>query len=102
MNYLYADMRTNARIIFEIILRISSIDIICIKTYILRMIKQKITPMLRLKQYIKDSGTQRQAALMLKISPQYLCDMVKKRRPISHGVMDAMGLKVITTYTEDK
>jgi plasmid maintenance system antidote protein VapI len=65
--------------------------------------KQKtITPMLALKQLINECGSQRAAALRLKITPQYLSDILRERRGISENVASELGFNRKTVYEAEK
>lgn len=55
----------------------------------------------RLYDLIDDLGTQKAAAQHLGISPQYLNDILDRRRS-GHKVLERLGLRRVVTYEEIK
>lgn len=51
------------------------------------------TPMNALKRLISECGSQAKAADRLKIKPQYLCDILHKRRDFSANVAGKLGFR---------
>ena len=53
----------------------------------------------RLRDYVRQAGTQVAAARALKVSPQYLNDVLNGRRDPAR-VLERIGLRRVVTYEE--
>jgi hypothetical protein len=53
-----------------------------------------------LKKRCEEAGSQRAFALDSKISPQYITDVLRRKREPGQMVLDALGLEKVTTYRE--
>jgi len=51
-----------------------------------------------LKKYVDFKGTQKLAASMLGITPQYLCDILQGRREVSENVAAKLGYDRVVSY----
>jgi DNA-binding transcriptional regulator YdaS (Cro superfamily) len=58
--------------------------------------------MAEVRRLIRLVGSQKQAAIQLGITPQYLNDILHQRREISTRVADAMGYDRIVSYRTRK
>lgn len=52
----------------------------------------------RLIGMVGEFGTQEQLAAHLGITPQYLCDVLKRRRAPGDSILTALGLERVTLY----
>jgi plasmid maintenance system antidote protein VapI len=53
--------------------------------------------LLELRRRVKES-TQKDAAKSLKVTPQFICDVLKGRREISETLAKRLGYKRVTQY----
>jgi hypothetical protein len=51
-----------------------------------------------LRREVAGSGSQEIVAKRLRVSPQYLCDVLKGRREPGRKLLDALGYRRITVY----
>jgi DNA-binding transcriptional regulator YdaS (Cro superfamily) len=49
-----------------------------------------------LDRFIKEHGSQKQAAAALKLSESYLSEILSGRRQVPHSVLSAVGLERVT------
>ena len=52
-----------------------------------------------LRERVKQFGRQKKVAELLGFTPQYLCDVLKEKRPISPNLAEAMGYMRHIVYT---
>lgn len=60
------------------------------------------SPFSVLRDRIARTGSQQAAARSLRISPQYLCDVLKGRREISAELARRLGYKRVVVYLEGR
>lgn len=65
------------------------------------MKKQLTKPLQKLREIVDRAATQESVARSLKITPQYLHDILNERRGISATIASRLGYQKIITY-EDK
>jgi DNA-binding transcriptional regulator YdaS (Cro superfamily) len=53
-----------------------------------------------LRLVVEVNGSQKEAARVLGISPQYLCDLLRGRREFSAAVADVLGFQRVVSYLE--
>jgi len=57
---------------------------------------KEVDPLLALRAFVQRTGTQRDAALVLGVSQQFLNDMLHDKRGISDKILTQLGLKRVT------
>lgn len=55
----------------------------------------------RLKDFVREAGTPAQAAKLLRMSPQYLGDILKGNRSISATTAEKLGFRKKVSFVEE-